>query len=127
MFSHERIYTVHEKLEASDPADRVVLVREGFAFWALVFNLLWLLANRLWLAAAGYMAVSVAVAVFSLLLGLSEAASTMLQVLLQALLAYHAYDLMRWSLARRGYRFVGVITAENEMYAQRRYDEFARA
>ena len=47
-----KIFTAYTKPDAPDPSDRVELVREGFAFWAFVWTVLWLVYHRLWLAAA---------------------------------------------------------------------------
>jgi hypothetical protein len=125
MFTRGKIYTVYEKLEVSEPSARMVMVREGFSFWALIFNLLWLLAHRLWLAALGYVAISAVITLGGQWLGLPDISIGVLQLLLQCVLAFNAYDLMRMKLTRQGYHFAGVIAAESEMHAQRRYFEFA--
>lgn len=121
----EKIFTVYEKPEASDPVDRVVLLREGFSFWALIFNVLWLIANRMWLVLTGYVVVAIALAIACAALQASELATTLVQFWLQVMLAYHAYDLQGWVLRRKKYRMAGVLVAESEMYAMRRYYEFA--
>ncbi len=120
-----KIYTVYEKPEAAEPTARVELVREGFAVWAFVFGALWLLSRRLWLPAVGYVALSIAVAAASEAAGLSDLSTGFLQFLLQLLLGYHAHDLVRWKLARQGYRFAGVLSGDSEMHVQQRYYEFA--
>ena len=126
MFNRGKVYTVYEKPEAPEPTARVALVREGFAFWALIFGLVWLLANRLWLSALGYVLASAALAFIGNLLAVSDITLVLLQLWLQFMLAAHAYDLMRWNLARRQYRFAGIITAESPIIAERRYYEFAQ-
>lgn len=125
MFTREKIFAVYEKPEASDPADRVVLVREGFSFGAFIFNVFWLVYKRLWLVMALYFALAVIVAMACQMLQVSEATQLYAQTLLQVLLAYHARDLEGWTLRRRGYRLAGILAAETEMHATRRYYEFA--
>lgn len=126
MFASEKIFNVYEKPEAADPADRLVLVREGFSFWALIFGALWLVAQRLWLVLAMYLGAVIVLGAVGEALRLPEPVNVMLQFLLQLGLAYHAYDLHGLWLTRRGYRLAGVLAAESEFAAERRYYEFAR-
>lgn len=122
----ERIYTVHLKDDASDRADRVELVREGFSFWALAFNALWLLFNRLWIPFFLYAALMVYLVVGGQEMGLGPASVGILQFGLQLLLAMSAHDIQRWVLKRRGYRMVGVSIGDSELSAtQRAYDRWA--
>jgi len=116
-----KVFTTHEKPDAADIADRVVLVREGFSYLALAFNLVWLLANRLWLAAAGYVLLVGLIQESGAALGLSEISVGMLQLGLQVMLGACAYDLKRHQLVRRGYELTGVVIAESAMAAQQRH------
>lgn len=125
MFTRGKIYTAYEKPEAAEPTARVELVREGFSFWAFLFTFFWLLAQRQWIATAGYFGAMVVLALVGETLGLSEFSRGLLQLLLQFLLGYHAYDLVRWNLTRKGYRFAGIVTGDSELQAQQRYYEFA--
>ncbi|WP_135468509.1 DUF2628 domain-containing protein [Crenalkalicoccus roseus] len=88
------------------PARPVVLVPEGFSWPAFLFNVLWLLWHRLWLAALGYLALAVAIGAL-LPAGADFAAGLALQFLLGA----HAHDLRRRALARRGYAEAHVVAA----------------
>src|SRR5262249_16212343 len=113
------------KPEAPEPAERMILVRESFSFWALIFNIFWLIAHRLWRVLALYMVAVIAVGVAGELLHLAEGLIFIAQLFLQVMLAVHAHDLQGSSLVRRGYRMVGVLAAESEMHAERRYHEYA--
>ena len=121
----EKIFNVYEKPESSDPADRVVLVREGFSIWALLLNAFWLIGQRMWAVLAIYIVLMVAVMHVAQTLQVSEPASVLLQFFLQLLLAFHAYDLKGWTLKRRGYRLAGILTGLSETHATRRYYEYA--
>jgi hypothetical protein len=116
-----KIFTIHEKPETHEPTERVVLVREGFSYAALAFHVLWLAANRLWLAGFIYAAASVTLMVIGHAIGLPPITTVMLQLLLQALLAANAYDITRWQLKRQGYRFTGVLVADSAIAAEQRY------
>lgn len=121
----EKIYVVYEKPEASEPTERVELVREGFALWAFILGILWLLGKRLWVLASMYFAVIIVCAVLTELLQFSEGGKLALQLWVQFMFGFHAYDLEGWWLKRRGYRFAGIIAAESVNAATRRYYEHA--
>ena len=125
MFNRPKTFTVYEKPEVSDPADRVVLLRDGFSFGALIFNLFWLIYKRYWAVAALYLAAAVALLILADAWRWTETISMAAQLWLQVMLAFHAYDLQGWWLKRKHYRFAGVLVAESEMHATRRYYEFA--
>lgn len=125
MFNREKIFTVYEKPEAADPAERVLLLRDGFSLGALIFALLWLVYKRFWGIALLYLAALSVLLMMADMLRLSEMTTLVLQCWLQVMLAFHAYDLQGWWLRRKGYRFAGVLAAESAMHAERRYYEFA--
>lgn len=118
-----KLYTAYINIGKDDPADRMVLVREGFSFWAFLLHVFWLLANRLWLAAAGFMVVLGLIAYMGEVFQLSHASQWALQLLAHLLLGFTAYDLKRAKLVHRGYRFESVVVAENELNAEQRYYE----
>jgi hypothetical protein len=123
--SSGKTFVVYEKPEAAEPTERVVLLRDGFSWGAFVFNALWLLVNRQWLVLALYVAAVMMLATLAQLLQLSEPSAMLMQLWLQVMLGFHAYDLQGWLLTRRGYRAAGILVAESAMHAQRRYDQFA--
>lgn len=115
------IFTVHEKPDAAEPSERVVLVREGFAFWAFVFHLFWLMAQQCWRMAGLFLLLMLALEAADRYLGLSEIAGLALMFGLQFWLGCVARDAQRAQLARRGYTETGVVCAESELLAERRY------
>jgi hypothetical protein len=91
------LFTSHTR--PNGPADEPpVLVREGFSWGACIFGALWLVAWRAWLPAL--LTFAVAVLVGALGRAVESAAPLLGLALLQGLLCP---DLLRWSLARRGY------------------------
>lgn len=116
-----KIYTAYVNENAADPADALMLVREGFCFWAVIFGLVWLLSQRLWFASACYIGLWIAMVMWAMLLGMHPITVILTQVFLQLLLGFHARDLQRLKLSRRGYRFASVVVAESELGAEQRY------
>lgn len=121
----EKIFNVYEKPEAADPADRMLLLREGFSYWAFLFGIFWLLMHRMWRVAVLFFAAQVVTASVGEILGFSQVSLGLLQLWLQVMLGFHAYELRGATLVRCGYRLAGVLVAESEMHAERRYHEFA--
>ena len=124
-FMSEKIYNVLEKPEAPEPTDRVVLLKEGFTFWAFIFGPIWLLAKRQWVLFFGFIACAIGVRLLAGLFDLPVLTVAVVALFLHIMLGYHANDLRAWRLKRTGYRFAGVLAAESPMHAQRRYYEFA--
>lgn len=116
-----KLFTAYEKAELTEPADRVVLVPEGFSLWAFVFSFFWLIYHRLWVATLGYIVLLVLLGYVSEQFGLSEITVGLVQLFLQVMLGFSAHDLRRQSLRWRGYHFTGVVAAETPLNAERRY------
>jgi hypothetical protein len=100
-----RVFTIHAK---GGERPRMRLVREGFSFWAFLFGPLWLVWRGLWLALLGYLVVAVAIAF------IPDPWEGFAGIALQLLFGFHARDLERWTLRRRGFAPEGVVAAWDE-------------
>ena len=115
-----RIYTVHELSGAPLDGAGIVLVKEGFSFPAFAFSWAWLLWHRLWIAAALWIALLIAVSLVAQnLFGAQGAAVCSLA--LQLMLGFEANDIRRWTLARRGYHMAGLAGGGNLEEAERAF------
>ncbi len=119
------VYTVHglraDGTDARPAADRIVLVRDGFHFWAFVMTLLWLVWHRLWWALLGYIVVSVSVVYALSALGVPSGARTIVMLVISMLVGFEASSLWRWTLSRGKWRPLDVIVAEDAESAERRF------
>lgn len=115
------IYTVHENSARAEPSERIVLVREGYAFWAFVFHLAWLLYHRCWRMALLYAVMLVAIVRVGELAGLNTLSLFVLQLGLQCWLGGIGNDCRRAALRRSGFDEIAVVCAESELLAERRY------
>lgn len=97
-------WTVHLK-----PDRPPVLLREGWSWGAFVFGPFWLLVRRAWLPAVLWLAFSVLLAVLA-----PGGARPVLAFALSVLAGLLGWDLVRWSLLRRGYGLVHVLAARDE-------------
>jgi Protein of unknown function (DUF2628) len=116
-----RVYTVHMHRPALDPEEDIRLVKEGFSWPAFFFSFVWALWCRLWLVAAGLLTLELAVgAVLSFLNGdwWTQAA---LSLGTAVLIGVFANDLKRWTLFRRNYLEVAVVTGSGIDAAERRF------
>lgn len=117
--------TVHEResenKDIAARADGIVFVREGFAWLALLFPVIWLLYHRMWLVLVCFLAIVFALSVPFAAAGLPEWLGTLLSFGLSLLLALEGNDLRRWSLARRGFQTVDVTAGRDREECERRF------
>lgn len=118
------IYTVHAPPEASldeATAGRIRFIRDGFSVWALVLPGAWLLWNRLWLAFLGWLVAMIGFELMGRAFG--DTTALIAATLFGVFLALEARDLQRWTLERRGWRFLGVVEGSDLEVAERRFFE----
>ena len=105
-----KIWTAHEKPRAAP-----ILLREGFSFGALGLGPIWLAWHRAWLAAAAVFLLSLLIVILT-----RPPASGILILGVALLVGFSGRDLVRWSIARRGYLETNVVAGRNEDEAQSR-------
>jgi hypothetical protein len=119
------VYTVHEpppkRYEASSEPDRFAFVRDGFSFWAFLFGPLWMLRRRMWLVFIGYVVVGAALAFVLHITRATPGVTGFTAFLFALLVGLEAGTLRRFTLARRGFRSVGVVVADDRDLAERRF------
>jgi hypothetical protein len=119
------VYTVHEPPRRDDEllahTARFAFVRDGFHVWAFLLAPLWMLRHRLWLEFIVY-ALLIGGITFALRrLGIAETAGLWVALLLAILIGIEASSLRRWKLDRRGYENLGVVVADDQDIAERRF------
>ena len=96
--------------------DDVILVKEGFNFFAMVFNIFWFLCNKLYLFAFLFFIITdFACIVFSPMV-----AGTFI-VLFSILVGFEANNLLLYRFQREKYFFVGYSTGNNRKEASIRF------
>jgi hypothetical protein len=125
------VYTVHEPpLRASEAApnpDRYVFVRDGFYFWAFVLTPLWMLYRRLWLVFFLYVLIAAGIENALYYAGAGSAVIAIVQFLISLLVGIEASTLLRFTLSRRGWKNVGVVSGDGlEEAEQRFFDSWIR-
>jgi hypothetical protein len=119
-----KLYTVHLRTWSAAPDRDAVLVREGFCWPAFFFSFLWALRHRMWVAAAGLLALALGLAVLDDLLGPGGLASEALGLAAATLVGFEANDWRRGELRRRGYAEAGIVAASDRESAEHQF--FAR-
>ncbi len=116
------LYTIHLPGQSQDPEalERAVLLREGFSWPAFLFSGLWLLWNRLWLGFAGFVLLSLAISLLTLLLGLPRGTGTGLGLLLALAVGFEGLSQRRLKLEARGFRLAGIVSADTAEQAERK-------
>jgi hypothetical protein len=119
------IYTVHEPPRRDDEllahTARFQFVRDGFHFWAFLLAPFWMLRHRLWPEFIVYLLLIAGVTFALRRLGVAESAGGVVAFLLAILIGIEASSLRRWKLSRRGYDNLGVVVADDQDIAERRF------
>jgi hypothetical protein len=120
-------YTVHEpplRAGATAPGpERYVFVRDGFSFWAFLFGPLWMLRHRMWLVLALYVVILALLAAVIEVAGAPGLVRGLVVFLIALLVGLEAGTLRRFTLQRRGWTNIGVVTGEDREDAERRFFE----
>jgi hypothetical protein len=124
------VYTVHEppqRFVAAPDVERFTFVRDGFSFWAFVFGPLWMLRHRMWLVLLGYVVVLGGLETAVRIFAGSAAIGGVISFLMSLLVGLEAGTLRRFTLSRRGWTTVGVVSGDDLEDAERRFfDAWAR-
>jgi Protein of unknown function (DUF2628) len=104
----------------ADPA-RFAFVRDGFYWWAFLLTPLWLLWRRLWLVFVLYLVVSIGIETAMRICGASSGLISLVVALISLLVGLEASSLQRFTLRRRGWKNVGVVSGSDLEDAERRF------
>jgi hypothetical protein len=119
------VYTVHEPPSRAGAAafdvERFAFVRDGFSWWAFLFAPLWMLRHRMWLVLIGYVVIVGAIEVPVKLSGAPSLAANLIGILLGLLVGFEASTLRRFTLNRRGWKTLGVVSGDDLEDAERRF------
>lgn len=96
-------YSVYVRQSGLHAIGDVVVVRDGFSFAAAVLPVIWALWHRHLLAAAGYLAIALALSALFVTVPMTEALQGVTSLGVAALQGFTAADVRRWSLERTGF------------------------
>jgi hypothetical protein len=114
-------YTIYAKPTQAHPDENLVILREGFSFWAFLLHALYLLYNRQWLALIVFLPLYIGVLMLGDMVGLPDYIVAVMQLATQIWLGASAYDLHRAQYELRGWKLVDVAIAPNAIAAEQRY------
>ncbi len=119
------VYTIHEPpLRATgappDP-ERFAFVRDGFSGWAFVLAPLWMLLHRMWLVFAVYVVGAAGLETLVRMFGGSASAVALIGLLISLAIGLEAGSLRRFTLSRRGWKQIGVVSGRDREQAERRF------
>ncbi|WP_068084833.1 DUF2628 domain-containing protein [Polycladidibacter stylochi] len=103
----------------SEDALRIAFVRDGFAWLALFFPILWFLFHRMWLVLLGYLALVVAFLYVEPTF--NEGATGLVSLAFSILVAFEANALRSWTLKRKNFELAGIVSARNAAEAEIRF------
>jgi Protein of unknown function (DUF2628) len=112
-------WTAHKRPEKG--ADDVVLLREGFSWWALFFPLPWLVIKGMWIVLLIALGVQFAIWGVAEALHLSDAIRLILSLSINLVLAFEGNRLLRWTYERRGFEELGLVHGDDLDEAEYRF------
>jgi hypothetical protein len=119
------IYTVHEPPQRAADAladpECFTFVRDGFSVWAFLLTPFWMLRHRLWLVLAIYLVVSAGLETAMRIVGASASVISLVAILISLLVGLEAGTLRRFTLKRRRWRNVGIVSGDDLEDAERRF------
>ena len=111
-------YTVFEPNDppedAYDRVEKFVLVPDGFSWLAFFVPIVWAAINRAWLVLAAYVAIAIGLDFALRTLNVHPAAVGIVGIFLNLLLALEAHNVLRWTLKRKNYREVGLVSGPSK-------------
>ena len=113
------MWTAYKK--PGEGADDVVLLREGFSWWALIFPLPWLVIKGMWIVLLVALGVQFAIWGLAEAVDLSDAARVILSLSINLILAFEGNNLLRWTYERRGFEEVGLVHGQDLDEAEYRF------
>jgi hypothetical protein len=115
-----RIYTIYQGEGAPEEAG-TILVKDGFAFWAVPFPWLWLLVKKMWLGFGLVLTATIMLSMLETTGLLNGQISFGLLLLLGLFTGLEGRNWQRSSLAKRGYQEVAVVAAPSLSEAEARW------
>ena len=99
--------------------ERTVFIKDGFSFPAFFLSIPWLLWQRLWLVLGAFLVTTIILEIGA---RYSDGPGVgIVSLLVTFLFALEANGLRRWTLERRGWRFVAVVEAHGQADAEQRF------
>lgn len=121
------VYTVHAPKSLGNDfraaPEKIVFVRDGFHVWAFLLGFIWLIYRRLWLVLLGYILVQIAAEIVLRVTHASSFAYFVVMLVIALFLGSEAGSLRRWTLSRRKWQQIGLVAADDEEAAERRFFE----
>ena len=116
-----RLYTVHLRRQGLDPDRDLALVKEGFAWPAFFFTVLWAFTRRLWVAGSALLAVELALGFGLTTIGADSVTQAVASFAIAMIAGFFGNDWVRAKLARQGFVETGVVSGDGEDVALQRF------
>jgi len=96
-------------------------VQEGWSFWALIFNVMWLMFMRLWVHGAAFFTIFLILSALHQQEKISPEVFLLSNLFINIYISLNARDFLAKKLERSGYKLVDIIVAHDIEEAEFRY------
>ena len=118
-------FTVHEPPQSGgdkfERSESLLFVGDGFSWKAALFSPFYLLLRGEWLALAAYVVAATLLGLLLSVIGASNDWFVVVFIVLNVVAGFEASELKRWSLDRRGWREIAVVSGRGQEDAERRF------
>ena len=116
-----KLFSIYIKKSPHQPIDDLVAIKNGFSFFAFLFNILWFLQHKMWRE-------SLALVLFNIIFGLITQKNWLggvdiitIEFVLIIMLGLNANYWYEQSLLRKNYQFSGCVYGKNDDEAKLRF------
>lgn len=117
-----KTYRIYLKQTDNGRIEDLILVRDGFSFWAFVFDFMWFFVKKAWLLGLGVLGVFVLLAVWQRVSGIGIYTLTCIKFGMSLFIGFEAND---WYAAylqkRKGFKFIGHSFGNDETEAKLKF------
>ena len=117
-----KVFTVHEPPEGrANRFEAITLVKEGFCWPALFIPAIWMIWHRMWWVLLGWLVIGVGLAAIGEVFKETSFVVGILSFAFSIWVALEANELRRWSLARKGWRLLGIAAGRDREEAEQSF------
>lgn len=112
-----KIYSIYENLQEQN--NSLIIIKQGFSLWALIFNFIWAIYNKMW--GIALITIVVHLVIISLMQENNIIASAMNIATMLFIFGFFATEMQEYYANKKGYKLSDIILANNEEEAAIKY------
>ena len=112
-----KVYTVFSRPDNLDDEGGLFFIKEGFSWMAFFFTIFWALKKRIWPLFFLTIGIFCSLGILVIVLKIGVLDGLVVFVWFSFVFGHFAYDIERWWLVHKGFKFSGLIMGKNNEVA----------